>query len=246
MIKLIALDMDGTLLNDDWDVTERTKAAIQSAQAQGVKVILSTGRPYGRCKSYIEELNLDSYTITANGGQIYDPEGKIVIEETMDADLIEKLANLGQDEDVNMWYITTEDVIHDGGPVDFSAHKWLKIGFSNLDRGQKERLTEALKAFDDIEITNSLPTNIEINQKGVNKANAVEYVCQQLNIPMDDVFAIGDSMNDYEMLKKVGTGIAMANAQDKIKNIAKAISEDNNHDGVGKAIEKYVLNTYNG
>lgn len=242
MIKLIALDMDGTLLNDEWDVTPFTKEMIAKAKAQGIKVILSTGRPFSRCTSYMDDLNLDSYTITANGAQIYNPDRQIKIERTMDSNKIEKLADIAEEVGVDAWFITTEKVFHHEKDIDFNAHKFLKMGFANLSEADKETVMGKLEKLTDIEITNSLPDNIEVNEAGINKANALKTVADALNIKMAEVFAIGDSMNDFAMIKAVGKGIAMGNAQDVIKLIALDIVDDNNHDGVGKAIEKHVLN----
>ena len=86
-----------------------------------------------------------------------------------------------------------------------------------------------------------LPTNIEVNPSGVNKANGLKRVCRELGITMDQVMAIGDSMNDKKMIMQVGLGIAMGNAQEQIKLVADDVTDTNNNDGVAKAIERFIL-----
>lgn len=95
--------------------------------------------------------------------------------------------------------------------------------------------------FPDVEIASSLPGNIELNAPGVDKGSGMLALAKYLGLTAENVMAIGDSGNDLAMIQKAGLGVAMGNAQPAVKAAAKVITDDNNHDGVGKAIEKFVL-----
>ncbi|HLR52116.1 MAG TPA: HAD-IIB family hydrolase, partial [Candidatus Avamphibacillus sp.] len=116
-----------------------------------------------------------------------------------------------------------------------------KFGCETKDKNKLDAIIEEISYIGGIEMTNSLPTNIEVNPEGVNKANALKTVCKKLGITMDNVLACGDSINDIKMIQEAGVGVAVGNAQQAIKNVADFVTETNNNDGVAKAIEKYVL-----
>lgn len=243
-IKLIALDMDGTLLNDDHEVTEENKQAIAKALDKGVHVVLSTGRSLSLCYDYAKDLNLTSYIIPTNGAEIYTMEKELLHRSTIEPEIMEKLYNIATQVDVGMWMISTESIFgayRDDFPRDFSEHEWLKFGCYTTDQKKLDILVEEFSKFDGLELTNSLPTNIEVNAKDVSKARALRFVCEKIGITMENVMACGDSLNDIKMIQESGVGIAMANAQEAIKNVADYETTDNNNSGVAKAIEKFVL-----
>lgn len=241
-IKLIALDMDGTLLTSKDEVSEANKIAIKKARNKGVAVMISTGRWLDTCYPFAEMLELDTPLITVNGGEIWSAKKELIERHVHEPMIMEEMWKLGRDVGVNMWIVSTEKVFNGGDyPEDFSAYKWLKIGFSSEDLSQLESIRKGLANYDDLELTNSLPTNIEVNPLGVNKASGLVRVCKELNISMDEVMAVGDSLNDIKMIEKAGIGVAMGNAQAKIKEVADFTTDTNNADGVAKAIEKFVL-----
>lgn len=241
-IKLIALDMDGTLLQDDWGVSKHTKEVIKQALAQNIQVVLCTGRPLSMCEHYAKDLQLDSYIITNNGAEIWTVDHELIERHIFTPGKVERLWNLGKKYNLHMWTVAVDGIFSKSTrPDDFSQHEWLKIGYGNLDEQMKTNLLHELEEDSTIEITNSSPTNIEINQAGVNKVHAVQRLCQLSDISMDEVMAVGDSINDAKMIQEVGLGVAVANAQQEILDIAKVITASNNEDGVAKAIEKYAL-----
>ncbi|RLL46680.1 HAD family phosphatase [Oceanobacillus piezotolerans] len=240
-VKLIALDMDGTLLTTKHEVSPRTKQAIEKAMEKGVDVVLSTGRGIGACYPYAEELNLTSYLVTANGGQIWTMEKELLDEHLLETATIEKLWNIGRAQGVFMWMISTEGVFTNEAPDNFYDYKWLKFGCQTDDKEKLDYMVKELSYFEELELTNSLPTNIEANPKGVSKAKALHFLCDKMGITMDNVMACGDSLNDIKMIQEAGIGVAMGNAQEAIKNVAKYVTDTNNNDGVAKAIEKFVL-----
>src|SRR5699024_8941733 len=129
-IKLIALDMDGTLLNDEEIVTDYTKKVIQQAMSQGIHVVLSTGRALETCVSYAEDLQLASYLITSNGAEIYTADQKLVEQHALETDLVERMWDIGHQKDIHTWMIASDAIFMDGKrPSDFSDHTWLKLGY---------------------------------------------------------------------------------------------------------------------
>lgn len=241
-IKLIALDMDGTLLTPDLEVSEANKQAIQQAMDKGVKVMLSTGRWLHFCYPFAEQLGLNTYLITVNGGEIWTAEKTLVERHLLNAELVKDMYTIGHEDGLNTWLISTERVFQRGEvPDDFMAYDWLKIGFNSTDKDKLSNMQRRLEQYEELELTNSLPTNIEVNPLNVNKATALKRVCQEMNIDMSQVMAVGDSLNDIKMVADAGLGIAMGNAQDPVKSVAKHTTTTNLEDGVAKAIERFIL-----
>ncbi|RYG71688.1 HAD family phosphatase [Lentibacillus lipolyticus] len=241
-IKLIALDMDGTLLNKDETISDYNRKRIEQALAKGVHVVISTGRWLGSCYPYVESLHLDSYLITCNGGEIWTVEKDLIERHLLEPERVRMMWELCTGLGVNTWMVSTNRVWYGSQrPDDFFAHEWLKFGCDSLDTEKLDKIVKDLSHYDDLELTNSLPTNVEINPKGVSKASALERVCEELGITMQHVLAAGDSLNDIKMIQAAGVGVAMGNAQDAIKQVADDVTETNEQHGVGKAIEKFVL-----
>lgn len=242
-IKLVALDMDGTLLNEQMVVSEENEAAIKQAVKQGVHVVLATGRPMPMVKDIAEQLELPSYLVTVNGGEIWTVGMELLEQHYLETADIEKMWNLAEEVGgFYVWMVSSENIYVNDRPVDFYSEKWLKFGCQSSDAEALERVKETLVAYSDrLEITNSYPDNVEVNPIGINKAKALEKVCAKLGITMDNVMAVGDSLNDEKMIKAAGIGVAVGNAQEEIKEIADVIVESNNDHGVARAIERYVL-----
>jgi phosphoglycolate phosphatase (TIGR01487 family) len=239
--KLIALDMDGTLLNNQQEISEENRAAIAKAQEQGVHVVLSTGRSLLTCREYAQSLQLSSYLITVNGSEIWDESGQLVERKLIDASHIEKMWNLTQDHKLNFWAVTTDKVWRDEFPEDIASQEWMKFGYDIPDDALREEVLKQIAGISDFEISNSSLTNLEINALGINKAKGIMTVCDRLGISMDEVLAMGDSLNDMAMIEAAGCGIAMGNAQEAVKEAADWVTDTNVNSGVAKAISHWVL-----
>lgn len=241
-IKMIALDMDGTLLNDDGVVSPYTKRVIRQALEKKIHVVLSTGRPLAMCTSFIEELALPSYVITANGAEIWTVDEQLVERHTIETEKIETLWKKGRKMNVHTWLLASGHIfVDDLVPEDFSAYEWLKIGYGKLSEQEKQTILQKLSNDKTIEISNSSRSNIEVTKKGVHKARAIQTVCERLNVRLEDVMSVGDSLNDVSMIEQAGIGVAVLNAQRKVMEVADFITTSNNEDGVARAIEKFVL-----
>lgn len=242
--KLIALDMDGTLLDGELKVSPANREAIALAQQKGVHVVLSTGRFITSTREYANSLGLTSYLVTSNGAEIWSPSGELLEKHTLPSDLVAWMVGLGKKYGTRYWGASTDIVWHwEHFPADVHAYEWLKFGFDTGDDSAREAIWETLQRTGKLELSNSSPTNIEVNAKGVSKASALAVVCRRLNFTMDNVLAVGDSLNDIAMIREAGCGVAMGNAQQRVKDEADWVTGTNLEDGVARAIHRWVLET---
>lgn len=244
-IKLIAIDMDGTLLNNNYEISLYTKEVIKRAQEKGIHIVLSTGRPLALCYEYHKELDLKTDIVTANGAQIWTHDKKKLAEYTFDSQIAEDLWTYGDIKRHYMWMVAKDKMFRDSSrPISFHEYEWIKLGFGKLREKEKLIVLEKLDNYPDLEITSSSICNIEVNPKNVNKANGLKIVSDRLGITFDNMIAIGDSLNDKSMLEAANIGIAMNNAIPEIKEIADVITDTNENDGVAKVI-KHVIDQMN-
>ncbi|NRD79307.1 HAD family phosphatase [Bacillus sp. BRMEA1] len=240
-IKLIALDMDGTLLNNKGEIPEANRQAIQEAQKKGIFVVLSTGRSINTSRDHAETLELTSFLVTANGSEIWDQNRNLVSRNPVRSELIQWMWELSQQHNTKFWAISTERNWNDEMPEDLHTYEWLKFGFNIEDDATREFIFKELEAKNEFELTNSTLKNIEVNPKGISKAKGLELVCEKLGIEMKNVMAVGDSLNDLAMIKAAGIGVAMGNAQETVKEAADWITSTNEENGVANAIRKWAL-----
>jgi phosphoglycolate phosphatase (TIGR01487 family) len=240
-IKLIALDMDGTLLNNKGQISEANRHAIKAAKDKGVFVVLSTGRSLITSREHADSLELSSYLVTVNGSEIWDEERELVERNLVKSDLIEWMWELTKQHKTNYWAISTKRNWHNEMPEDLHTFEWMKFGFDTDDDAIRETILKELQAKGQFEISNSSLQNIEVNPAGINKAKGLGIVCSRLGIEMTNVMAMGDSLNDMSMIKEAGLGVAMGNAQDILKEAADWVTATNEEDGVAQAIRKWVI-----
>ena len=240
-IKLVALDMDGTLLNNKGQISEANRQAIKAAQEKGIYVVLSTGRSLTTCREHADALELTSYLVTVNGSEIWDEKRELVERNLVQAELIEWMWGLTKQHKTKFWAISTERNWHDEIPENIHNMEWLKFGFNIDDDATRELILKELEEKGEFELSNSTLKNIEVNPHGINKAKGLGIVCSRLGIEMKHVMAVGDSRNDLMMIKEAGLGVAMGNAQDVVKAAADWVTASNEDDGVAKAIHKWVL-----
>ncbi|OLO26371.1 phosphoglycolate phosphatase, TA0175-type [Alkalihalophilus pseudofirmus] len=240
-IKLIAIDLDGTLLNHQHEISMENREAIKQAEAQGIHVVISTGRTIMACEELVKSLSLSSYLITVNGSEIWDENGKLIDRQILDVEHIKHMWQLKQQHNTFCWAATVGNVWKEKFPEEFTEHEWMKFGFDVKDDNIRKVILDELLQIKELEVSNSSLTNIEINAAGVNKARAIEKVCKRLGITMDHVLSMGDSLNDLAMIKEAGIGVAMGNAQPSVKNAADWVTTSNVEHGVAVAIQKWAL-----
>ena len=262
---LIALDMDGTLLDDEKKISEDNKKAIMEAKNKGCYVVLSTGRPKAGIISYNESLktgNINEYLIVFNGALVIDYNTDEIISETLlENEDFKYLYNLSLELNVNIHafdqnqnlitpknskYTEVEASLNhiETHIVDFNkvTDKMIKVMFID----EPEILDEAIKKlpqeiYDRYTVVKSAPFFLEFLNKKVDKGNAVLALGEYLNIKQEEIICMGDAGNDLGMVLKAGLGIAMENAFPEVKKAAKFITKSNNESGVAYAISKFVL-----
>ncbi len=240
--KLIALDMDGTVLDDEQKISEENKTWINKALDQGVTVSFSTGRGIQSVYPYTTELALKTPIVTVNGSEIWKNPDELLNRHLMDGLWIDKMHRVALKHDIWYWSYSTEGIFNkDNWDPNLETREWLKFGYYTENDEIRTRIREEILEWDVMEITNSHPHNLECNPKGRNKASGLEEVCRYLACQMSEVVAIGDSMNDASMIRAAGLGVAMGNAQEEIKQMADLITTTNVENGVAKVIREMVL-----
>lgn len=268
MYKLVAIDVDGTLVNDDKKLTNRTIEAIKKASKENVKIVISSARSFYRLKDYLEKLDLlkdEQYTICFNGAVIVQNKTKKTLcSYNFEIEEINELVNIAEKLKTNILLYSMDNVFTEQFPKvientksfrnvkfdivnfkekDFKKDKIYKILLvNNSDNILKIRRELPKELLEKYEITSSIPECIEFVKKGITKSNALNNICEKCNINKSEVIAIGDADNDIQMIDFAGLGVAMENATDLLKEKADYITSSNNNDGVGEVIEKYILN----
>lgn len=266
-VKLIAIDLDGTLLNDKKEISLRTLDALKKASKKGVYVVLASGRPIKGMINLIKTLELDNsvnYAISFNGAAINRNDTlEAIYNCSLKIDEVLKIEEFAKNNNVHSHaFINGECVLEEEGEysnlestinkLDLIYKKYSEFSQSDVvnkymfaDEPQKLKEIYPLlpkELFAKYTIVFSAPFFLEFLNKETNKGKALKYLCEYLNISPNEVMAIGDEENDLSMLEYAGYKIAMGNANPKLKEIATYITNSNNDDGVGKVVEMFVLN----
>jgi HAD superfamily hydrolase (TIGR01484 family) len=241
--KLLALDMDGTVLNEDQLVSEANRQAIAAAIEAGVTVMFSTGRGIHSARPFIDELKLQSPIVTINGGEVWRAPDDLYKRHLMDAKWIRQMHEMAIEYDSWFWAYAIEGVYNrDNWPGDIDQIEWLKFGYYSENLEKLAAIRKELESWRVFEISNSHPFNLEMNTLGISKASGLMDICGLMGIEMSEVIAMGDSLDDLAMIRTAGLGVAMGNAQDEVKQAADIVTASNVEDGVARIIEQYILN----
>lgn len=261
--RLVVADIDGTLLTRDREITPGVLAAVRAAQANGVRVCLATGRIWLSARQYFERLGADPPAILYNGGLVYDFRAATALRRThLDYEharaVLEILREVpevqphlyagdrvftGRVNELTDRYrrkdsVQVEEV---GDLVAFLPRDPMKILIIGA-RPDLERAVSRIRTIPmPINTVFSEETYLEILPVGSSKGVALEFVAAYLAIPLSDVVAVGDNLNDLEMLHTAGLGVAMGNAPDALKSAADAVTRTNDEEGVRDVIERFVL-----
>ena len=269
-IKLLIVDIDGTIAGKSNQVSTRVKQAIAAAQAQGVRVGIATGRMYKSALRFHHDIGADLPIMAYQGAWIQDPATGIthrhspvpveIAHELIDyfeqSHLLDKISiHIYRDDCLYVRKIDADTELYIGrSGIGVSA-------VADLRTVLTERPTKILARSEDVElidklrlellqrytpaelhVTTSVPIFLETTQSGVNKATAIDYVATELlDIKPENILAIGDNYNDVEMIAYAGIGVAMGNAPADVQSIANWVAPDVDADGVAVAIEKFIL-----
>lgn len=261
MYKLCAIDIDGTLLNSQGEVTEDTIKAINQCKDNGVKVILSTGRPIQGIKKYMDLLDLSGPHITYNGAMIVGEDRKVIYQVLLNQVDAEKIYQLGQDKGLSM-IVWSENQLY-GNKDDLNVRNYQKLSgvepviIHSFDDLKDKEITKIIwideattiqkiqkslnkDQFSEVNFVTSKPHFLEFFSAKVSKGKALEMVGKSLIIRRDQIVAIGDGENDLEMIQYAGLGIAMSNGAEIVKEHADIVTDSNDEDGLAKALRKLI------
>ncbi|WP_059105514.1 sugar-phosphatase [Shouchella shacheensis] len=268
MYKLIAIDMDGTLLNDQHEVTNEVKDALREAKSQGVNVVLCTGRPIGGVRSYLDDLNLTEegdFVIAYNGALVQNSySGEVVLSHSLTHKELKEIYELSLTLKTPMHYFDSENVYTPNRHISpYTVYESYVTGvpltYQTVEEtphdiaipkimfvDESEKLDQAMKALpasykETYMMVKSAPFFLEILHPEVSKGNAVRHLAEKLGYGREEVLAIGDNGNDLTMVEYAGCGVAMANAIPELKEIADAHTGSNNENGVAHAIRDLAL-----
>lgn len=262
-IKLIAVDMDGTLLDDDKNISVRNKQAVQKAVKAGIVVMFASGRVFAGVKRYADYLDLDVPLVIYNGAAVIGSRSKKVLYEkpieikTAQSiirycgqkgyhiqpyadDRFQVFSHNDFSENYQKVFGVEEEILGDSMcNITTPPCKMLVIAKSKDFQAVRNDLE--CKFSQQVDFSSSMPDYLEMVEPGVNKWSAVRSVGDMYGIKPMDIMCIGDNNNDYSMIKNAGIGVAMGNSNECILKIAKVVTATNTEDGVAAAIEKVLV-----
>ncbi len=262
MYKLVALDMDGTLLNDKHQISKYTKEVLLKLYNKGVKIVLASGRPYQSMNLFVEELGIEIPLIATNGSLVKSSAGEIISQETIDLNATCRLLDHAK---INGLY--TSLYFHDSICVEKITEKTdvhfkiervepklvddlsqvldrepINILFSIDNDVMEETIIKLESDFSDsVCVVQSSERHIDIMGKDITKGFGLHKLLEEYGLEAKDVVAFGNNFNDVAMLEEAGCGIAMANSATGVKEKADMIAGNNNEDGVAVMLEEIFL-----
>ncbi|MCM3741091.1 Cof-type HAD-IIB family hydrolase [Oceanobacillus luteolus] len=264
---MIALDLDGTLLTDDKKISEHTKQVLFRAKEEGHLLVISTGRPHRASINYYNELELDTPMVNFNGALIHHPQDSKwdALHSPMPIRTAHKIIDACYDLGVNNILAEVMDDVYldsyDSKLLSFfdelenepayvigNLKQKLEVDPTSVlvypEENQVDKLRNHLDEYHAEVIEHrkwGAPWNvIEIIKKGMNKAVGLQKIAHYFDIPQDRIIAFGDEDNDLEMIEYAGVGVAMGNAIEELKSVAKHVTKTNEQDGIGVFLEEYL------
>lgn len=267
-IKLVAIDLDGTLLNSQHQISPAVKEAITRTHKQGVRIVLASGRPYSGILPYLQELGLDTasnYCISNNGSVIHQAnDGSHLYENLLDFEDYQYFADLANNVGVHMHALadntmftanrhisryTIHDAYFTNTPLVYcpvnemdSSLSFTKIMI--IDHPEKLDVGISYipeNTFENYSLIKTSPYFLEVSNKDASKGSALKVLCEKLSLTPDKVMSIGDQNNDVAMLRYSSVSVAMGNAAPHIREIVKFVTDTNDCDGVAVAINKFII-----
>ncbi len=263
--KLIAIDIDDTLLDSSQNISERVKNAVSKAAKTGIYIVLCTGRILKGSRRFYDVLGLKTAMITTGGAEIYDADGTCLYRQTVNPATVKELLAFAHDNGIHFQvyiggelvyceknkYLESYEKSNDFKGVEIpdllelneiQTPKVLLIS----DPERMDSLQEAARErFPMLNINRSKPTYLEFSSPGVSKGDALRFVAGYYGVSEAETIAIGDAEIDIPMIKAAGLGVAVANATPITKQAADYICPSNDEDGVAEVIEKFILEAQN-
>ncbi|EHJ52928.1 Cof-type HAD-IIB family hydrolase [Streptococcus macacae] len=271
MVKLIAIDMDGTLLDSQKELSQRNIETLQKAAHAGYKIVICTGRAQSGVEPYFAQLALSDeqeYAVLNNGCSLHtiDEKWQLLACHSLAFDDISILYHLLEQKSgiyltliVDSDYLVVADKVADLVAYDaslvFTTPKTTTLEelkhlqkpvFKAMYMGEPDKIT-AFQKENEAKLKSRLSTVrsqdylFEVLPKGINKASGLKEIAHRLQIPMQDVMAIGDAANDLEMMAAAGFSVAMGNASPDVKAVADFVTKSNDEAGVAQAINDHLF-----
>jgi len=265
--RFLVLDLDGTLTNNKKEITEHTRRVLIEAQERGVKIVLASGRPTYGIAPIAEKLELKKYggyILSYNGGEITNWQtGELMYENVLDADVLPYLYQCAKEHNfaivtyqgkyVLTEYPDDEYVLKEAilnvmetkkvdnflEAIDFPVAKCLIVGEGTRLAVLEKQMYEVLK--DRMGVYRSEPYFLELVPKGIDKAQSLAVLLEKIGGTKEEMIAVGDGFNDLSMIQYAGLGVAMANAQEPVRQAADYITLSNEEDGVAAVVEKFMI-----
>jgi hypothetical protein len=288
---MIAIDLDGTLLNSFGEITPNTKEVLRKAIDKGVQVVLASGRPISAIENIANEIGAEEYLISGNGALVYDIKAqKVIYDKFLSKEQVLDIVDICEENSIYCNIYTQTEVIAkslnynvlfyhkenakkpEGKRTNINIVSNLKKYIKELDENEKflkmtvcdsnrlifNGIIRKLRNIDTVDVldvshmsrktikdgTDDVQIEYfytEITNKNVNKWSAIEYLLEHENIAPEEVMAIGDNINDKEMIENSGLGVVMGNSSPQMKEMADIVVSDNNSDGIVEAVEKFIL-----
>ncbi len=270
--KILVLDLDGTLTNSKKEITEHTRHTLIRAQEQGLKIVLASGRPTYGIVPLAEALRLDEfegYILSYNGGQIIDWTTKeVMYEKVLDPQVYPYLYRCAKENDFVILsykdeYIVSEDagnpyVQHEAflnrmssvtvprflDTINFPVPKCLIVGDPEPLAALEQKMRQDLEG--QMNVFRSEPFFLELVPQGIDKAKSLAVLLEEIHLKREEMIAVGDGFNDLSMIRFAGLGVAMANAQEVVKQEADYITLSNEEDGVAAVVDRFFTPTLRG
>ena len=262
--RLIAMDLDGTLTNDDKKITAKTEACLKELQNDGVRLVLASARPSPGLLAECDILDMRRHggiLMSYNGGRIVDAQtGNTLYETAMPLDMARRVLKKLEEypvtvilDDGKQFYVTDpkgykveyecwnnhmtcSQVDNLAEFMDFEPVKFLMSVLPEEIRTVQEQIASWLP--EELTVVQTAPFYLEIIPAVINKGEGLRQICALLDIPVDQSIAFGDSENDIPMLLSAGIGVAMENASQEVKEAADAVTGSNNQDGIASFLKK--------
>lgn len=270
-IKVIAMDLDGTALNHQKQLTERTRSAIQNAAKSGIQIVVATGRTFSSLAPEVLAMPEITCAITSNGAVVNRiPDGAVLLHNYPNPETVSEIAGMIQEEKIDtevctggQAYIgqsyydrvlegkTNRDVQYvktTRHPVP-DIYQFLlqhRVAIENINLNfktleEKQQWQQRFQKLPGVTPTSSFLFNVELGGATTSKAHALQALLDEWQMTSQQVMAFGDSENDLGMIQLAGIGVAMANGMGEVKQAADLLAESNEEDGVAKIIEQLIV-----
>ncbi len=270
MVSAIAVDLDGTIINNEKKISEKDRNAIMKARELGIKIIVCTGRPPSSAIEFAKDLSGSStgnYVIAFNGAAIMDVSKEEIIKSfLLPNDLADPIVDVANELDYLVIGFGKDKYFANMGGDDLTGYidrvkipieidknfnkkyknDYYNILIKNSNRQALEKAKDMLHDYAQgkMNMMYSASVLLEFFNLNATKGNALKSLSSLLSIPLSNILAIGDNFNDISMLKEAGYSAAVANSEDEVKAIAGYVAKnDNNNSAVSEIIEKFIFNS---